>query len=190
MSNGTRQPTLLRYGGKDLPVRFGPGDRTGSAYFPVRDGIAGQPSPLARARRARITVMSFADSALDVLTTPQAAALVGRHESSLKHALADGKLPGVRTFAGWQIRREDVIAWDHQARRYRRGRTATWNQAADLLATHGPATAAEVADLLDINVGNARKHLAILAKEGRAQRGPDGRWILTGPDEARQSVAC
>jgi excisionase family DNA binding protein len=134
--------------------------------------------------------MSFADYALDVLTTPQAAALVGRHESSLKHALADGKLPGVRTFAGWQIRREDVMAWDQQARRYRRGRAATWNHAADMLAAHGPATAAEIADLLGIHAGNARKHLAILAKKGRARRGPDGQWALTNPNEVGQSVAC
>src|ERR1700728_971195 len=105
MSNGTRQPTFRRYGAKDLHVRYGStspsknahsvsqnvtcetGDWSGSSRCAVRHGMTGQPSPLARAHRARITVMSFADSALDVLTTPQAAALVGRHESSLKHAL-------------------------------------------------------------------------------------------------------
>jgi hypothetical protein len=133
--------------------------------------------------------MSFGDLGDDLLSTPQAATLVGRHESSLKHALADGKLAGVRTFAGWRIRREDVIAWDRHARRFPRGSAATWNHAADVLASQGPLTATEVAVNLGIHVGNARKHLAILAKHDRARRDPEGRWHLTTP-EVDQSVAC
>ncbi len=114
--------------------------------------------------------MSFGDLGDDLLSTPQAATLVARHESSLKHALADGKLAGVRTFAGWRIRREDVIAWDRHASGSGGARPPGTTRLRSL-AGHGPATATEVAGALGIHVGNARKHLAILAKHGRAKRG-------------------
>jgi hypothetical protein len=48
-----------------------------------------------------------------------------------------------------------------------------------LLDEFGTLTFLELAELLGVHIGNARKYLAILAKQGRAERLPDGQWVLT-----------
>jgi hypothetical protein len=36
--------------------------------------------------------------------------------------------------------------------------------------------------VLGVHVGNARKYLAILAAQGRAERSKDGQWTLKPPE--------
>ena len=56
-----------------------------------------------------------------------------------------------------------------------------------LLSDWGSASAEELAQVMQLHPGNARKYLAILAAEGRAQRQSDGQWVLT---TAEVSLAC
>ena len=125
-----------------------------------------------------------------LLTTTQASKLVNREESSVRWGIAQGALNAAIDDAGhWLLAPEDVIAWDRRTRRRTRhtpGRA--WDRAAALLADYGSLSAEELAELAGIHVGNARKHLAILAKQGRARRLPDGQWVLTGAGDA-QGVA-
>ena len=64
-----------------------------------------------------ITSMSFVVDDSDLLTTRQAAELVGRQPDSVKRALNNGVIPGRRVDGFWRVRREDVLAWDARARR-------------------------------------------------------------------------
>lgn len=134
--------------------------------------------------------MSFAlDTRL--ITTSQASKLVNREESSVRWGIAQGTLPARPDDAGhWLLVPEDVIAWDRRTqRRPRCGRIRAWEHAAGLLADYGSLSAEELAELSDIHVGNARKHLAILAKQGRARRLADGQWVLIDPAGEGQGVA-
>lgn len=116
-----------------------------------------------------------------LLTTTQASKLVNREESSVRWAIAHGKLPATASKRGyWRLAAEDVIAWDKRTPRIHRGdRTRAWEHAAAYLAEYGSLSAEELAELSGIHVGNARKHLAILAKQGRARRLADGQWVPT-----------
>jgi hypothetical protein len=58
-------------------------------------------------------------------------------------------------------------------------KVSPWESSAELLTEYGSLSATELAHLAGIHPGNARKYLAILAKQGRAQRLPDGQWIPT-----------
>lgn len=123
-------------------------------------------------------------SGCTLLGTSQAARLVNRKESSLREAIASGALYARPDDDGhWLMTPEDVIAWDKRAaRRPRCSAVRAWDRAATLLGEYGSLSAEELAELLGIHVGNARKHLAILAKQGRAQRRPDGQWVLTSAE--------
>jgi predicted HTH transcriptional regulator len=78
----------------------------------------------------------------------------------------------------WRIRREDLVAWNEKAPRLaRQPKLRPSDRVAELLAEYGSVTTEELAELLMVHVGNARKHLAILANQGRAHRHSDGEWF-------------
>lgn len=116
-----------------------------------------------------------------LLTTVEAAALVSRNERMLRQAITSEHLPAYNNNGRWLVRREDVIAWDQRTHRRppsQRSRTTGWERAATALADYGSVSADELAALLGLHPGNARKYLAILAKQGRARRLDDGQWVL------------
>ena len=122
--------------------------------------------------------MSFVVDDSDLLTTRQAAELVGRSLDSVKRALNFGTLIGRREDGFWRVRREDVLAWDARAcRQPSRTSKRAYDRAAETLDEYGSVTPDELAQLLMIHVGNARKHLAILSNQGRAHRHDDGVWF-------------
>ena len=122
--------------------------------------------------------MSLATDTSKLLTTRQVAELVGRSPDSVKRALNFGTLPGCRVDGFWRVRPEDALAWDARAcRQPSRTTKRAYDQAAELLKEYGSATPDELAQLLMIHVGNARKHLAILGNQGRAHRHEDGQWF-------------
>jgi excisionase family DNA binding protein len=133
--------------------------------------------------------MSFATAASELLTTRQAAELVGRSLDSVKRALNFGTLTGRRVDGFWRVRREDVLAWDATACRHpSRTSKRAYDRAAEVLGEYGSVTADELAQLLMVHVGNARKHLAILGNQGRAHRHDDGEWF-PGPDCQQEEAA-
>jgi predicted Rossmann fold nucleotide-binding protein DprA/Smf involved in DNA uptake len=115
----------------------------------------------------------------DVITTGTAAKLTHRAESSVRAAIARQTLAASFKDGRWLIKPSDLFEWDRKTDRRRQIRSCTsWDRAAELLAEYGPMSVAEMAQLLGIHVGNVRKHLAILAKQGRVHRLPDGQWVL------------
>ena len=133
--------------------------------------------------------MSFVVGDSDLLTTRQAAELVGRQLDSVKRALNHGVIPGRRVDGFWRVRREDVLAWDARARRRSYpNRKRGYDRAAEVLGEYGSVTPDELAQLLMVHVGNARKHLAILGNQGRAHRHDDGVWF-PGPDCQQEAAA-
>jgi len=133
--------------------------------------------------------MSFGLDDSDLLTTRQAAELVGRQPDSVKRALNHGVIPGRRIDGFWHVRREDVLAWDARAcRQPSRTSKRAYDRAAELLGEYGSVTPDELAQLLMIHVGNARKHLAILGNQARAHRHDDGEWF-PGPDCQQEEAA-
>jgi len=122
--------------------------------------------------------MSVAIEASDLLTTRQAAELVGRSPDSIKRALLDGTLCGHHVDRGfWRVRADDVITWDKTSRRLVRSTPRAYDRVAEMLNDYGSVTTEELAQLLMVHVGNARKHLAILSNQGRAHRHRDGEWF-------------
>jgi hypothetical protein len=114
-----------------------------------------------------------------LLTTAQAAELIGRSPGAVRWAIKSGELPSAaRTPTGQhRVRPTDVLLW---AKRHPARLTQlrnTWEQTAVALATLGQASADELGAYLGLHPGNARKHLLILAAQGRAQRLPDGQWV-------------
>jgi len=115
-----------------------------------------------------------------VVTTGTAAKLTRRAESSIRQAIARQVLPASFQSGRWMIAATDLFEWDQKAqRRSHASRCAARDRSAEILAEYGPLSADELAELVGVHPGNARKHLALLAKQGRAQRLPDGQWIPT-----------
>ena len=73
---------------------------------------------------------------------------------------------------------------DSQERQSRRA----YDRAAEMLAEYGSVTPDELAELLRVHVGNARKHLAILGNQGRAHRHDDGEWF-PGPSCPKEAAS-
>ncbi len=112
-----------------------------------------------------------------LLTTREAADLVGRAPDTIKYSIRHGLLPGERIEGFWRVRAEDVVAWDAQARRLPCNKRRAYERAADVLAEYGSVTPVELSKLLGVHEGNARKYLAILAAEDRAHRHTGGEWF-------------
>jgi hypothetical protein len=127
--------------------------------------------------------MSFSEH--DVLTTTEAGRLVGRSGTAVREACVRGQLPAQKDHDGfWHIRASDVLSWDARTPRGRgvplpRPRT---EEVVQLLADWGSGSAEEVATVMCLHVGNARKYLAMLAAQGRAKRLNDGQWVLVGAE--------
>ena len=115
-----------------------------------------------------------------MLTTTQAGKLVGRTGDAVRMAILTGALPGHRQRDYWLVRAGDVLAWGARARKlhWRKLPAPRTDEVLALLDEYGSASAEEIAKLLQVHVGNARKYLAILGLEGRAERNPDGQWVL------------
>ena len=115
-----------------------------------------------------------------MLTTTEAGKLVGRTGGAVRVAIWNGSLAGERQRDYWLVRAGDVLAWSARAPRYQRRKLPVprTDEVVALLDEYGSASAEEVAGLLQVHVGNARKYLALLGLEGRAQRRPDGQWVL------------
>jgi hypothetical protein len=122
--------------------------------------------------------MSLEQVPSEQLTTREAAALIGRSPAAVKAALNRGVLPGIRLLDGWRITRADLFTWHTGTRPSPRPSSRRWEHAANLLAEFGSLSVDELGLLLDRHPGNARKYLAILKAEGRAERLPDGQWVL------------
>lgn len=118
-----------------------------------------------------------------LLTTTEAAELVGRTQAVVRTAICQGKLPAAgRTRLGHHLLRyEDVLDWVQRYPTYRPHPANRWNNTAAALSELGPATVEELGAYLSLHPGNVRKHLLILAAQGRAQREADGQWVLTTP---------
>lgn len=115
-----------------------------------------------------------------MLTTTQAGKLVGRTGDAIRMAVLTGALPGQRQRDHWLVRTSDVLAWGARARKLhsRKLPVPRTEEVVALLEQYGSASAEEVARLLQVHVGNARKYLAILGVEGQAERRADGQWAL------------
>jgi hypothetical protein len=122
--------------------------------------------------------MSFRGAQSRELTTREVAALTGRTQDAVKSAIHHGALPGQRELDGWRVTRKDALAWHARTRIICRPSSRPWDRAAELLEEFGSMSPQELTPLLGRHPGNARKYLAILKAEGRAERLPDGQWVL------------
>lgn len=117
-----------------------------------------------------------------MLSTREAGLLVGRSEGAVRKALGRGTLRGQRDREVWHVRAADVIAWA-ACSRSGPGNPLPAPRTEDtayILREYESASAEEVATLLGLHPGNARKYLAMLALQGRARRRADGQWVLAG----------
>jgi hypothetical protein len=113
-----------------------------------------------------------------VVTTGIAAKLTHRAESSIREAIARQVLSASFENGRWMIAPSDLFEWDQKAQRRSHASSRTsWDRSAELLAEYGSLNTDELAELVGVHPGNARKHLAILAKQGRAERLADGQWV-------------
>jgi hypothetical protein len=131
--------------------------------------------------------MSLTADVSEMLTTRQAAELVGRSPAAVKHVLNRGLIPGEHVDGFWRVRREDVVAWDSRTRR-RNAKKRAYERSAELLAEYGSLTADELSKFQGVHVGNARKYLCLLAVEGRAHRHDDGEWF-PGPSCPKEAAS-
>jgi hypothetical protein len=128
--------------------------------------------------------MSFAPPLDDAeLTTTEAATLVGRSQSAVRAAINNHTLPGFRRDGRNYVRRSDLLAWDQRTKRHERHCVPAYERTAQLLREYRSATTPELAELSQLHPGNVRKHLAILATQGRVECRPDGQWVLTSDPE-------
>jgi len=116
----------------------------------------------------------------ELLSTAEAAHIVQRAQDTIRAAIHKGLLPAVKNpdNSTWRVRRSDLVAWSDRAGRIAVNRLRPSQQIAELLATYDSADATELATIMGIHPGNVRKHLAILAAQGQAERQDDGQWVL------------
>lgn len=144
-----------------------------------------RPSTDARSTCATMTPMP----ANHRVTTTEAAKLIGRSQSAVRQAIHRGRLQATNERGHWWIEPDAVVRWDSASRR---GpvlvRQPSHERTAGLLAEYYSASVEELARLADLHPGNVRKHLALLAQEGRVVKLADGQWTLTSPAD-EQGVA-
>jgi excisionase family DNA binding protein len=125
-----------------------------------------------------------------LLTSREAGELIGRSTDAVRGAIAHGSLPAIKTWDGWRVRREDVVAWATAGRPKPNFRRPRYEDAAEVLDEFGSISVDELAALWQVHPGNARKALAILGAQGRAHRDEQGQWypgsahMTTGSSEA------
>ncbi len=121
------------------------------------------------------------------ISTAEAARLTGRPAVGFRNAIDANRIAAVKDPNGhWLMPVQEALAWHARARRCNMpNRTGQgYRQVAALLQEYGSLDSAEVAALLDIHPGNVRKHLAVLAKLGWAERQTNGQWRLCNTAEA------
>lgn len=172
------------------PTRQYEPTQKGSVPVSASRQICRAASALLRCRSAKTTAMSSTCcEALSVdhdrlLSTGEAGRLVGRTDSAVRHAVRLGLVEGLWNHSHWLVRASAVIAWAdaHKANPAPRTAKPRTEDVAELLSDYGSASAEEVAAVLEVHPGNARKYLALLAVQGRAQRRKDGQWVLVGAE--------
>jgi hypothetical protein len=131
----------------------------------------------------------------DLITTSDAARLTGRTVDAVRGAIKMHVLTsrGKNDRGYHLVLRTDLLEWHREhppTNRARRYLGAPWDVVMDALAVIQPATPEEVAGFVGLHPGNARKHLSILAAQGRVAVGPDRQWTLTNlpvQEEAAQA---
>ena len=123
----------------------------------------------------------------DVLNTTEASALIGRSQTAVRTAIRDGSLQATNRDGRWYIDRQVLLAWHQRARLIRRHTPPPWEVIAKLLAEYDSASTEELEVLSGLHIGNVRKYIACLVKEGRVERRPDGQWFLI--HQAEQGAA-
>lgn len=131
--------------------------------------------------------MSSADTEVQLLTTTQAAQLVGVTQGAVRIAILQGRLMGAKAGGVWYVERQELLDWRQRTPPVTPRTRQPWERVASVLVEYGTATADELAQLCELHPGNVRKHLAILSKQGRVHRLPDGQWTLTASE--RQGAA-
>jgi hypothetical protein len=123
----------------------------------------------------------MAPTVAEWITTAEAGRLTGRPAHVFRAAISKAQIPAVKDGDGfWRMPPDDALAWHARTpRKPRPSRQARgYQQVAALLEEFGTLNVGELTALLGVHSGNARKHLAILARQGRAHRRPDGQWQL------------
>jgi len=131
---------------------------------------------------------------LKLLGALEAARRLGVGRPTLAKLLASGSLPGVRLDDRWYV---DAHDFEEFAKTYKRpsrrpthkptGRNdASQRAIVTTLADWHEATAAEIAQAIELHPGNVRKHLVLMEKAGLTHRVDEGLWVLT--DEGLASV--
>jgi hypothetical protein len=118
-----------------------------------------------------------------MLTTTEAGRLIGRTGNAVRKAVSAGHLPGTWVHDHWLVSASAVLAWAARTPPGRGGPQLPVPRTEDVvrvLGEYGSASADEVATLLRLHPGNARKYLAMLGLQGRAYRREDGQWLLVG----------
>ena len=125
----------------------------------------------------------------NLFTTTDVANLTNRSIAAVRRAIFVGTLASVGRidFGRPLVTREAALAWNARAVRHAPRRDTANAPIEHALGQYGPATPAELAELVSLHPGNVRKHLAILAARGAAERLPDGQWVLIA--ESAQGAA-
>ena len=133
------------------------------------------------------------DRMADPVGLTEAARRLGICTSSARDLVHQGRLPAVRIGPLWYVERQ---ALEQFAASYRRrpytfrprptSNTDSREKVARLLAEWQSATPDELAVGIGLHPGNVRKHLAILASDGVAERDAEGLWHLTAVGQRLQ----
>lgn len=120
---------------------------------------------------------------LTLLGTTDVARRLGVKRATVTELVARGSLPALRLADRWYVEASDLDAF---AKTYTpRKRTANSRNARNrqavmqTLADWHEATAAEIAQAVELHPGNVRKHLVLMEKAGLTARVGEGLWTLT-----------
>jgi excisionase family DNA binding protein len=146
----------------------------------VPTALGGAETDHPRCARKRLSEWAtMTPSNAELVTTTEAAELTGRSQGTIRVEILAGRLMATRVDGRWYIDRAALMVWNKHARRNVIVKSRAYERTAELLEEYHSMSAEELATLAGIHVGNARKHLALLAAQGRAERLSDGQWVLT-----------
>ncbi len=129
----------------------------------------------------------YVEADVELVGLPEAATRLGLHRATVNAMVHAGRLPATRYGAHWFVRRPDLESF---AQSYVRPPNSPWapakpsepspirQQIVTLLTEWDEATVEELARVIDVHIGNIRKHLRFLEADGLAIRSVKGEWRL------------
>lgn len=123
----------------------------------------------------------------EMVDLPEAAKRLGLHRATVNDMVLNQRLPGYRLGSHWYLRNDDLerfAATYERPKNAPRRRSKAWgedwqSEIVRWISFWHSTTSSELDRVLDLHIGNIRKYLTLLERDGFVSRDADGFWKLS-----------